>query len=270
MIAAAEPPDDAPPGILANNYMFVYGLQCALSKTDTNISAVVKSIGVVIRDGCWRQWVDHAGKVVRWNAADFRLFLTSKRPEGCETPIHVLERILRDTDVWEAFQGLIRGERGAPEGHAAYPPRNAESGQFSKSINRDIITVNGGPSDVIASLPSQPVARGEVPPVPGPKPARDYSREAPTGTSVSYGLRRLSVQAPEAYKLVVSGEKSVNRAMIEAGLRVEEFTIPVEPEKAARRILKRFKGEDLVALVRGLASHAGLEMREATDAGEEA
>jgi hypothetical protein len=49
---------------------------------------------------------------------------------------------------------------------------------------------------------------------------------------------------------VLAGEISINKALIEAGLRPERITIPRDPEKAAEAIKRNFTQEELNQLVR--------------------
>jgi hypothetical protein len=232
------------PRALAYNFTQVKMLQTALSRAESNLSTIPGLVGRIIRDACWRDWKTPEDARVRWNAADFRVFLTAKRPEGCETPIHVIDRILRGTDAWEAYQELIRGERGGANNPS--PVQEPITGRFTPTVNRYPVTVDGNTPDVIASLPVK---------------TRDYSREAPTGNSTSYNVRRLSKERPDLYERVKAGELKPKTAMREAGLITPEFSIPVEPQGAARRILNRFEGEPLLELARVLANHAGYELR---------
>lgn len=99
----------------------------------------------------------------------------------------------------------MRGERGGqnnPFGRAGKP---------DPGINRDIVTVDS--------------------PVLIPITPRDHAREAPTGNSVSYALRRLQ-QRPELLDKVKAGELTPNRAMVEAGFRRRSITIPDDPPVA--------------------------------------
>jgi hypothetical protein len=75
------------------------------------------------------------------------------------------------TDAWESYLDVTRGEQGGANNPDQ--PKDPGTGQFVPAVNRDSITVDGAD-----------------------KPPRDYSREAPTGTSVSYSLRRLSRKRP--------------------------------------------------------------------------
>jgi hypothetical protein len=63
------------------------------AKSDTTVSAVMRSLEMVIKDDCWRHWRDYEGRQFTWHAADFRWFLTSRRPEGCETPVDIVGRM---------------------------------------------------------------------------------------------------------------------------------------------------------------------------------
>jgi hypothetical protein len=70
---------------------------------------------------------------------------------------------------------------------------------------------------------------------------------------------RIARDRPDILERMKAGEfKSVRQAALEAGLITPEFSIPIEPQGAARRILNRFSGEPLRELVRILANHAGM------------
>ena len=124
----------------------------------------------------------------------------------------MLERVLRGSDAWETFLELTRGERGGvnnPHGRAGKP---------EPEINRDIITVDSPP-----------------PPA--------------TGTSVSYALRRLKRERPDLYERVKAREMSAHAASVEAGFREKAITIPAEPRKAARRLVRHFSRKQFSELV---------------------
>jgi hypothetical protein len=89
----------------------------------------------------------------------------------------------------------------------------------------------------------------------------NFSSKTQGGTSASYAIQRLKRDAPELAEKVIRGEMTPRAASIQAGIRVAEFSIPVNPQAAARRILKRFRGESLVELIRILANHAGFELK---------
>jgi hypothetical protein len=99
----------------------------------------------------------------RWRALD------------AQTPLYVLERLLRGTDAWEALAELTRGEPGGAnnlEGNNQYT---------EKEVNCDNVTVDLSPD-------------------PAPPP--------PTGNSVSYALRCLKKKRPDLYERVKDGELS--------------------------------------------------------------
>jgi hypothetical protein len=111
------------------------------------------------------------------------------RPAGCQTPLYILERLLHGTDAWETLQALTRGEPGAQPGDVRNP--DGLGGWTGKTqgelINCDNIIVNQ------VSEPSPP---------------------PPTGTSVSYSLRRLSRQRPDLYERVKVRELSAHAATV--------------------------------------------------------
>jgi hypothetical protein len=91
-------------------------------------------------------------------------------------------------------------------------------------------------------------------------PSAPPSDKPPTGTSVSYALRRLKKQRPDLYEQVKAQEKTANEAMVEAGFREKQIAVPLDPKKAARRAalvevpcwVKEMTDEEAyMALVRG-------------------
>ena len=231
-IEAAAPPD---PGTLAKNYMFVDFLRSSLGRTDGNLAAVVKSFRGVVREHCWRHWRTPEGRDVTFTEAEFRRFLEVPWPDGCGTKVDVVRKLLRGTDILVVFVGLIRWEPGRPIDEST--PRT-EEGKFS-SHNRDIVTV-----------------MDEDSPTTIPRP-RDYSRAAPTGHSVSYALRRLERDRRALYERVLAGELSAYRAMVLAGFKAAQITLPLNPVAAARLLRKHFKGGDMAALLRFLTVEDG-------------
>jgi hypothetical protein len=183
-------------------------------------------------------------------AADFRRFIETPWPDGCETPLVVLERALRGTKAWEAFLELTRGERGANPGDVRNPEGlGGPNGKMrDEVINRDNVTVNHNGDDSATTLPISP---------PPAKPKRDYSREAPTGNSVSYAMRRLKKHAPELAAKVMAGETSANAAAVAAGFRERKVTIPYNPARAARILLRHLGPDAVRALIAGLSSAVG-------------
>lgn len=69
------------------------------------------------------------------------------------------------------------------------------------------------------------------------------------GTSRQYALRKLRKDAPELHAKVLAGEVSPHQAMIDAGFRRKTVSIPLDPDGAARAIIRHFEYDDLLALV---------------------
>lgn len=77
--------------------------------------------------------------------------------------------------------------------------------------------------------------------------------ERPTGTSTGQAIRRLRKDCPDLHARVLAGELSPHAAAVEAGFRPRTLTIPVDPERAARTILRHFDHEQISRLVYLLA-----------------
>jgi len=60
------------------------------------------------------------------------------------------------------------------------------------------------------------------------------------GDSASYKLQMLKRDAPEYAEKVIRGEISANKAMVEAGLRLEKVTIPVDVNAFCNAIKRKF------------------------------
>jgi hypothetical protein len=69
------------------------------------------------------------------------------------------------------------------------------------------------------------------------------------GTTRQYALRKLRKDAPELHAKVLAGEVSPHQAMIDAGFRRKTASIPLDPDGAARAIIRHFEYDDLLALV---------------------
>lgn len=76
----------------------------------------------------------------------------------------------------------------------------------------------------------------------------------PSGTSKQAGLRQLRKKNPELHAKVLTGELTVNAAMVQAGLRLKQVTIFVNPERASQKLRQTFNTEDFVELVALLMS----------------
>lgn len=67
----------------------------------------------------------------------------------------------------------------------------------------------------------------------------NVNNDRPTGNTKQYGLRRLREHNPDLHNKVLSGELSVNQAMIEAGYRKKTVTIPTDDAEKIFNILKK-------------------------------
>lgn len=234
---------------VAANGLVIRMLQSALSQGETTVRMVPRLIRKVLAGGMWRAYAFPEGGVYRWNAADFRQFLEAPRPAGCQTPISLIERLLRGTDAWEPYMEATRGEPGPPEGNRnAVGPRSGNLDLDECNSNRNIITDCFAPSDELDSPVTIPLA----PDVPRPERKRDYARESKQGTSVSYAIRRLDRERPDLLEQVKTGAISPNAAMVKAGFRQPTITVPIDPAAAARRLARHFQGEALSQLIAGL------------------
>lgn len=77
------------------------------------------------------------------------------------------------------------------------------------------------------------------------------NRESPAGNSQQAGLRRLrnNEGTQELYQQVLNGDLSVHSACVKAGFRSPTITIPIDPERAAKAILKRFGAGEVRHLI---------------------
>lgn len=228
-------------GRLTNNYTYVLCLQSSLSRSDTNLKAVPEAMEAIIEGDAWRAFRLPDGRIVR-NTADFRRFIEGPRPEGCQTPIHVLRHMVAGSAVADQVEELLRGTPGAPAHFVESRPRN-DDGSFTPIHNRHVVTVMDDDPAII------PMSAAEQ-----PKRKRDYSRESKQGNSVGYTLRRLEKHAPELLGRVKSGEMSAHRAAVVAGLKDDVFSVPAVPRKAARVLARHFQGGDLAELIDLLTS----------------
>lgn len=231
------------PGILANNGMLVRMLQQSLSQADGLGDTIPKLVRRTIRGNAWQHFLTVDGKEFQWKPAEFRRFLEAPRPAGCQTSVSLVTKMLEGTEAWLPFLDAVRGERGGdnnPYGCQGKPD----------GINCDNIIVDSGD----ANPPTIPLD----PDTPRPKP-RDNT-PPPTGTSVSYTMRRLQRQAPELVERVVAGEMSPHAAAVAAGFHERKITVPPNPQRAARILVKHLSAADVKALIIELSHAAGFSI----------
>lgn len=85
-----------------------------------------------------------------------------------------------------------------------------------------------------------------------PKKGKEKGNGAifPRGNTQAYKLARLARDHPDIKARYDAGEiPTVTAAAIEAGFEKRKFNCPIDPVKAAKRILKHFKGKDLEELL---------------------
>lgn len=211
----------------------VQALQNALAQLKSRADTVPDLVEEVIQEGCWLRWVDSRNRPFSHSKAEFRRFIESPRDEGgCDTPLHRLLEVVKGTPSIDVVNEALRGTQGGDNNPFG------RSGKPEPEINRDIITVDFPADSEPQILPIKP---------------RDYSREAPTGTSVSYALRRLGKARPDLLDRIRSGELSPGKAMVEAGFKLRSITVDDDPERAGRRLLRHFRGDRLEALIRILS-----------------
>lgn len=170
----------------------------------------------VIEDAMWREHLDQeTGEVFRFDS--FKAFIETESPGGLGTSVPTLIRLSADNPL---VVDLID-----------------ETVQFTIG---ELVSLNLDKKDETDdNNPSEP-----------------KKQHIATGTSRQEGLRKLRKYAddnPQVEQLrqsVLAGEISINKALIEAGLRPERITIPRDPEKAAEAIKRSFTQEELNHLVR--------------------
>lgn len=210
--------------------MLVKMLQTSLSNAEMNSNIIPKQIIRVEQENAWKVFLMTNGVVIR-NSAGFREFIEGPRPAGCATPIHVVRRMVKGTDAEELLERLTRGQPGGdnnPYGCLGRP---------EEGINRNDITVDS--PDIISFPPDAQKAKRK----------RDYSRESKQGTSVSYTLRRLEKTRPDLLEKVKAGDITPTAAGVMAGFIDRQISVPLDPTKAAKRLLHHFSGDRLLLLI---------------------
>jgi len=70
----------------------------------------------------------------------------------------------------------------------------------------------------------------------------------PDGNSVEYALLRLRKDRPDLHAKVKAGELTAHSAMRKAGFRLKTFSVPLDPDRAAKILAKQF-GDRLPDLI---------------------
>lgn len=250
----AHVPDEAieHPGILVNNYRLVESLRSALSGGQHAFELVPDVVEEILEEKAWMDRLDRAGGRQRYeHDDDFEDFVTDPPPRGLGTTKDEIRKYLGDSDNPLRVEFEKAAEKGPGNRIGRQDAPRTPTGSFTSNPN--VIRNTGVPG------PSPPIIRIHDQPAP-PAPKRDRSKEPQAGTSVGYAIRRLNRDRPELLERVKQGELTAHKAMVVAGFLPPTITIPIDPEVAARRIVKHFQGADLEALVCGLADRIGCDL----------
>ncbi len=167
--------------------------------------------------------------------------------QGLKTFVDGFRRVL-ETEAWRTYP--------YPNGGAMEFDSVVEFIEHPRGLNSEVRQVER----LIADDPDLLVAfrRAAISPRGRPSEGREKSDNITTssggrGTARAYQLDRLQREAPDFYEKVKVGELSVNRAMIESGLKRPTVSIPrnIEVDDLAT-VLKRRYNSDQLALLRKL------------------
>jgi hypothetical protein len=238
------------PGALVNNYRLVESLRSALSSGQHAFDLVPDVIEEIIEEKAWQDRLDRSGQRQKYDRDDeFEDFITDPPPRGLGTTKDEVRKYLGGSD--NPLRVLF--EKAAEKGPGGVREEQArgENGQFNRIPN---IIRNAVESEIHPL-----VIPFRDPPSP-PAPKRDRSNEPQAGTSVGYAVRRLGRERPDLLAKVEAGEWTAHHAMVVAGFLPRTITIPIEATAASRLILKHFRDDDVLELIRILANHAGFDL----------
>ena len=192
------------------NYRVIASMRVALRDGKTGLDGVPALIKRIIRENMWQDFaVAETGQVVHYDR--FADFAKTEPLEGLGADVDTLKRLCHeDMEALDLIDRVTVAEQGAPAGN-----RNA----VKLETNASIVSVCSGETEV------------------------------QHGNTRQYALRKLRKDAPELHAKVLAGEVSPHQAMIEAGFRRKTATIPLDPESAARAIIRHFEYDDLLTLV---------------------
>jgi hypothetical protein len=202
--------------ILVRNGTKVDMLSRSIREGAASLDNIPSLIRQIIEEQMWREHLHQkTGEVFRFDS--FKEFVVTPPPEGLGTTVATLIRLCADDPlVVDLIDEMVQFTFADP----------VVIDQYTKKENTD------GESD-----------------------AKKYIT---TGTSRQEGLRKLrkhaetNPQVEELRQAVLAGEMSINKALVEAGLRPERLTITRDPEKAAEALKRTFSTEELKQLIRYL------------------
>lgn len=201
---------------LVRNGKKVETLSRSIREGAASLDSIPGLIRQIIEEQMWREYLNEdTGEVFTFES--FKEFVETDAPEGLGTTIPTLIRLCADNPlVVDLIDEMI---------------------QF---------TLAGEPIGI------NYLAKEEN----GDNRQEDGKRYIATGTSRQAGLRKLrkyaesNPQVEQLRQAVLIGDMSINKALIEAGLRTDRITITRDPEKAAEVLKRSFTEEELKELIR--------------------
>jgi hypothetical protein len=201
---------------LVRNGKKVEMLSRSIREGAASLDSIPGLIRQIIEEQMWREYLNEdTGEVFTFES--FKEFVETDAPEGLGTTIPILIRLCADNPlVVDLIDEMI---------------------QF---------TLTGEPIGI------NYLAKEEN----GDNRQEDGKRYIATGTSRQAGLRKLrkyaesNPQVEQLRQAVLIGDMSINKALIEAGLRTDRITITRDPEKAAEVLKRSFTEEELKELIR--------------------
>jgi hypothetical protein len=200
--------------ILVRNGTKVDMLSRSIREGAANLDNIPSLIRQIIEEQMWREHLhQETGELFRFDS--FKEFVETPPPDGLGTTVATLIRLsVDDPLVVDLIDEIVQFTIGDP----------VELSQYTKKENADN--------------------------------KQNSRKHIATGTSRQAGLRQLRKHAgsnpkvEELRQAVLTGEMSINKALVEAGLRPERLTITRDPEKAAEALKRTFSREELKQLIR--------------------
>ena len=157
----------------------------------------------------------------------------------------------------ETIEEWVRGEPwgglGYPKWEDLYTILRMDGEDGKKAI--EALIQHGGPVNAGAA-DAQPIAAViHAGPGRGNK-TNDNVNGFEGGNSSAYTIGRLKRDRPDLAERVVKGELKAHAAAIEAGFRERTVPLSLNPEKAARTILRHYAPEEVQRLIRALIGSA--------------
>ncbi|MFD7135904.1 hypothetical protein [Streptomyces sp. NPDC059894] len=185
-------------------------LSTGLDNGANGLSSVPGLLRQVLERGSWRHFITMRDEEIRHD--DFLAFITTPPLKGLGATEDLVRRLVGD-DI--DLLNLIDQHLARPPGRPALPHQDGETGG------------NASGAETVSNRHSF----------------------RPAGTTRAAGLRKLRKHAPHLLPQVTSGDLSVNKALIKAGLREQTVSVPVsQPERAADVLRRHFAPEQLAAL----------------------